>query len=293
MANTKKLDDKTMKTIARFQQNEITEHILYKKLSNKANGKNKEILREISEEELKHYNLFKRYTNIDVEPRKIEVIWYSLVYMVLGLTFVIKSMENAERKAQENYLKVSSGVPEIKEIIEDEEKHEKALLSLINEEWLNYISSVVLGLNDALVELTGTIAGLTFTLQESNLIGLAGLITGIAASLSMASSEYLSKKTESGESNPLRAALYTGIAYVLTVFVLIYPYFVFREYYIAFIATIVNAVLVILFFTFFTATIKEQNFRRKFIEMVSISFGVAIASFIIGIIAKSLLNLNL
>ena len=47
---------------------------------------------------------------------------------------------------------------------------------------------MVLGLNDALVELTGTIAGLTFVLTNTTLIAMAGIITGIAATLSMAAS---------------------------------------------------------------------------------------------------------
>ncbi|MBO3801894.1 MAG: VIT1/CCC1 transporter family protein [Thermoproteota archaeon] len=293
MINSRKIDEETRKVIIEFQQNEITEYILYKKLSNKVDGKNKETLREISEEELKHYNLFKKYTNVDTAPKKLKVVWYSFISRVFGLTFAIKSMENGEKKAQENYLRILNNLPEIKEVVEDEEKHENALISLINEEWLNYMSSVVLGLNDALVELTGTIAGLTFTLQNSSIIGLASLITGIAASLSMASSEYLSKKAESDKNNPSRAALYTGIAYILTVIVLVYPYFMFKEYYVAFITTILNAVFVILVFTYFSSTVKEQNFKKKFIEMVSISFGVAVASFLIGDFVKSFLNLNL
>ncbi|NHV06665.1 MAG: rubrerythrin family protein [Thaumarchaeota archaeon] len=292
--NSKKiLDEETKKAVVRFQQNEITEHILYKKLSNKAKGKNKETLMKISEDELKHYNLFKKYTNVDVAPRRIEVILYSFISRVFGLTFAVKIMENGEKRAQESYLKVLKGIPEVKGIIEEEEKHEKALIDLINEEWLSYISSIVLGLNDALVELTGTIAGLTFTLQDSSIIGLASLITGIAASLSMASSEYLSKKAESNESNPIKAALYTGIAYVLTVFVLVYPYFVFKEYYIAFSVTVLNAALTILVFTFFTSVIKEQSFKKRFVEMIGISFGVAILSFLIGDFVKLFLNLNL
>lgn len=293
MRNREKIDKETKKIVLGFQQNEITEHTLYKKLSDSANGKNKEILRKISEEELKHYNLFRKYTNVDVKPRKIKIIWYSLVSRIFGLTFALKSMENAEKKAQENYSKTLEKISEVKEIIEDEEKHEKELLSLIDEEWLNYISSVVLGLNDALVELTGTIAGLTFTLQNTNIVGLAGLITGIAAALSMASSEYLSKKAESDKSDPIKAALYTGIAYVLTVIALVYPYFVFKEYYLAFTATVFDATLVILVFTFFVSVIKEQNFKKKFIEMISISFGVAILSFLIGDFVKAFLNLNL
>ena len=51
---------------------------------------------------------------------------------------------------------------------------------MIDEEKLKYIGAVVLGMNDALVELTGTLAGLTLALQNEKLVGVAGLITGVA-----------------------------------------------------------------------------------------------------------------
>jgi VIT1/CCC1 family predicted Fe2+/Mn2+ transporter len=85
------------------------------------------------------------------------------------------------------------------------------LISLIDEERLKYVSSMVLGLNDALVELTGALTGLTLALQNPRLIAIVGFITGIAASMSMAASEYLSTKQEDTEKNPLKASVYTGL----------------------------------------------------------------------------------
>ncbi|MDI6704563.1 MAG: VIT1/CCC1 transporter family protein [bacterium] len=82
---------------------------------------------------------------------------------------------------------------------------------------------MVLGLNDALVELTGALAGFTFALQNTRVVAMAGLITGVAASLSMTTSEYLSTKSEGGAKSPFKASVYTGSAYVLTVMFLIFP----------------------------------------------------------------------
>ena len=42
--------------------------------------------------------------------------------------------------------------------MEDETRHEAQLAAMIHEEKLSYISSMVLGLNDALVELMDTLA---------------------------------------------------------------------------------------------------------------------------------------
>lgn len=82
------------------------------------------------------------------------------------------------------------------EIQEDELKHEQKLLGMLDETVLRYLGSIVLGLNDALVELTGVLAGLTFGFQDSKMVAFSGLITGIAAAMSMAGSEYLSTVTE-------------------------------------------------------------------------------------------------
>jgi VIT1/CCC1 family predicted Fe2+/Mn2+ transporter len=49
------------------------------------------------------------------------------------------------------------------------------------------------------------------------LIALSGLITGISASVSMAASEYLSTRSEQTDKDPLRAAIYTGLTYIITV----------------------------------------------------------------------------
>ncbi|MGB3995667.1 MAG: VIT1/CCC1 transporter family protein, partial [Acetomicrobium sp.] len=178
-------------------------------------------------------------------------------------------------------------------ILQEEEEHEQALLDLIDEERLKYTSSIVLGLNDALVELTGTLAGLTFALANSKVVGLAGLITGIAASLSMAASEYLSQKSEKTEKHPLKASMYTGTAYVITVMLLIFPFFATSSPYTALIWSMANALLIIAFFTFFVSVVKSTSFKLMFTEMAALSFGVAAVSFVIGSFANRFLGTSL
>jgi len=117
---------------------------------------------------------------------------------------------------------------------------------MIDEEKLNYIGSVVLGLNDALVELTGALAGFTFAFQNTQLIAVTGLITGISASLSMSSSGYLSMLQETGERDrALKSAFYTGLAYVLTVVVLITPFLLLANPFVSLVVSLVAAVMII------------------------------------------------
>lgn len=275
-----------------FQRNEITEHHVYLRLAKLQRGENRDILERIGRDELEHYEFWRRYTGVDVGPNRLKLLLYLLMARLLGITFALKLMERGEEGAQENYSRVLEAVPEAKPVLEDEERHEQELVRLIREERLQYIGSMVLGLNDALVELTGAVAGLSMTLQNTKLVAVAGAITGIAASLSMAASEYLSQKSEGAE-NPGKAALYTGAAYVTTVFVLVAPFFALSSYMAALALALFDALVVILVFTFFVSVVRETPFWRRFAEAVAISFGVAALSFAFGVILRGLVGVEL
>ena len=183
-------------------------------------------------------------------------------------------------------------IPDIDTLIEDENEHERVLLNLLDEERLRYMGSIVLGLNDALVELTGALAGLTLALQNTKLIAVTGLITGIAAAFSMGASEYLSTKSEETVKNPFRASIYTGGAYIVTVFILILPYLIIRNYYVALGLTMAFALLIIAFFNYYISVAKEVEFKQRFLEMMFLSLGVAALSFVIGFVVRAFLGID-
>jgi VIT1/CCC1 family predicted Fe2+/Mn2+ transporter len=279
-----------------FQRNEMTEHLIYAKLAGMSrNPHNRRLLERISRDELRHYGIWKKHTGADASPSAYKLWKYVLIARLLGLTFGLKLMERGEEGAQESYGFLSGSVPEAEGVQEEENRHEAGLLDMIDEQKLRYVGSIVLGLNDALVELTGTLAGLTFAFQNSQLISLAGLITGIAASLSMGASEYLSTKSEGsaeGGKKPGRASLYTTAAYILTVLFLISPYFLLPDYFLALGVTVINAVIVIFVFTFYVSVAKGLAFRRRFAEMAFISLGVAGLTFVIGVLVRVLLGID-
>ncbi len=274
-----------------FQKSEITEHHVYKGLAKLA-GDNREVLERISEGELRHYRFWKKFTEEEVSPDRLKILKHLLLSRLFGLTFTIKLMERQEKYAQDVYETIARKVPGADWIIRDEKDHEEKLIKIVREEKLEYIGSMILGLNDALVELTGTLAGLTFAFQNSKLVGLAGLITGIAASLSMASSEYLSKKSEVSDKSPLKASFYTGAVYLLTVSVLVAPFFFLGNSFLALAVTVLDAVLVIVVFTYFLSVVRDLPFKKRFIEMASISLGVAGASFLIGMALRFLMGIE-
>ncbi len=278
--------------ILEYQENEITEYHVYRNLAEKADAKNAVILRKIADDELRHYNEWKELTGEDVAPNRRKIRKYSLISRIFGFTFAVKMMEAGESEAEKSYSQVVREIPKAEAIIKDETMHEDLLIAMIDEEKIGYVGSMVLGLNDALVELTGALAGLSFALQNTKLTGFVALITGIAAAMSMASSEYLSQKSE-GADHPGKASLYTGIAYIITVLMLVAPYFILDSYQWALLATLLVGVFIIFFFTFFVSVVKEQSFKRLFLEMLAISLGVAFASFLIGVAVRAFFGVDM
>lgn len=274
-----------------FQRNEITEAQVYGFLSKLAKGKNKEILNKIRNDELKHYQMWREISGQDVNINWLKVFYYSLLALIFGVTFTIKLMEKGEQSAELAYKGIASQYAQAEAIYKDEENHEETLYQLIEEEKLSYLGSIVLGLNDALVEITGTLAGLSFALRVSQTVGIAGLITGVAASLSMAASEYLSQVAD-GKPNPVKAAIYTLIAYFVVVLGLVLPYFFIGNAVTAFVVTLGVGLLVVVYYAGFASVIHEKSFGSTFLQMLLVVFGVSLISFGIGQLARVVFGIS-
>lgn len=289
------ISDESLSLMTTMQQNELTESATYAAIAARMKpGKNRDTLEQLGKDERSHYEIWRRYTGQEMTPQRGKVFLRVLLSIVFGFTFVIKQMENGEEAAQAEYEKLEQEIPESRQVRADEANHEHALLEMLDEERLQYVGSMVLGLNDALVELTGTLAGLTLALQNTRIIALSGLITGISATLSMASSEFLSAKSE-GRPDALKSCAYTGIAYLITVTLLILPYLLLPDnaYLVALGIMLVTVVAIIFFFNYYISVAKGLPFKRRFWEMAGISLGVAALSFVIGLLVKNWLGIEM
>lgn len=275
------------------QRAEITEYTVYKRLSNSVkNDKDRKLLKELCNKELLHYGYWKKFSGIDIKPNNFMANVYYYFAKFLGINFALQLMEG-EGKHDKSFDKTLKKhiLHEILDIIEKEEADEKSVLSAIDKSELLYTSSIVLGLNDALVELTGALVGFSFALQKANLVAVAGLITGIAASFSMSTSEYLSSKEDGGK-NPIKAGLFTGLSYFLTVILMIIPFFVFSNIYMSLTIVILIALVIIFLFNFYISVAKNLPFLTRAVEMILISLGAAILNFMIGYIAKTVFKIT-
>ncbi len=126
--------------------------------------------------------------------------WHAFLARLLGYTFIIKYLERGEDKDISLYSAHVARMPELSNILAEEQAHEQKLMDILDEERLHYVGDMVLGMNDALVELTGALAGYTLAMQ-TQVIAMAGLITGVSRHAIQAASGYLSSR-EAGEEKP-------------------------------------------------------------------------------------------
>lgn len=269
------------------QRNEITEFEIYKRLASKTKDKhNSQVLSEIAADELKHYNIWKKYTGREVSASRWDIFKFYWIARLFGITFGIKLMEKSEESAQINYSQIATEIPEAATVSKEENDHEKELIKILKEDKLEYIGSIVLGLNDALVEILGTLAGLTFALQNTKIVALAGIITGIAGALSMSSSEYLSNKSEGKEEGAIKSAIFTGLAYLFAVVFLVAPYLIFTSPFVALLVAVFDSIFVVFIYSYYISVANDQPFRKRFFEMVILSTVVGLISFGLGYLVR-------
>lgn len=292
--NKKEISLELMKLVQKAQKDEEEGAILYGFMAKREKNKeNKKLLEQMSKDEAMHAKVWKEVSKKEIKASKLSIIWFKLLTIVMGFTFVVKTMQKKESLAQAGYEKMAKELPEAAKILEDERRHEKELYGMLDEERLHYVGAMVLGLNDALVELTGAIAGVTFALANTRLVALTGIITGVSATFSMAASNYLAERADN---NPkaLKSSIYTGMAYLITVVLLVLPYLLLpaNMYALAFAIMLVTVILIIMFFNYYISVAKEEPFLKNFVTMALISLSVALISYIIGVIAKQLLGID-
>jgi len=292
------VDDNTRAKLLSLQRMEATEAEVYRRLAKmQPDPVNQSILNGIALEEERHEAVIAKMTGKQVKADASKVRRQIILAKLFGFTFSVKMMEATEQDAAAEYRKLG-----LYEIAEEEEAHEQNMISMLDEERLRYSGSVVLGLSDALVELTGALAGLTFALQNLQLVALAGLVTGIAAAFSMGASEYLSSRAEKKAESAVKAAFFTWLSYLVTVFLLVGPYLVFQAdspdfrglepHVQALLCTFAIGLLIVAVFNFYVSVVEEVSFKSRFFEMAGILAVVSLISYGIGIALRGMLGIE-
>lgn len=147
----------------------------------------------------------------------------------------------------------------------------------------DYRGAMILGMHDAIVSLTGLIAGLGLTFSDRDVIILSCIISSITASLSMGAANYLAVKA-TNQQHAIYAALYTASAYMLTCVILILPFFVFTNRTAALLS--VGVLVILIIYLFNLVFFRHNRFYKHFYEMLLICLSVSLVAFLIGQWAK-------
>lgn len=278
--------------------NELTEHFVYGKLARmEKNPQNREALVRLSTQERSHYEFWQSLApNAKIAPRWYTIHTITLLRIIFGVTFITKFLETHENAAVNNYENLLANIPpehkkRFLEIIEDEKSHERALIGQLKERRVSYISFIVLGLADAIVEITGVHAGFLGVTGSTLIAGVSGIIVGFAAAISMGSASYLQAKQETDKSAFI-SGLATGFSYFFSVILLALPYFLIRAMIPAFIFSTLVGIILIAGFTFYSTVVFDRKFWREFSEATGLMLATAILTFVWGNIISKIFHIN-
>ena len=276
------------KQAARFLNDEYFDSAVYAALSDiERNDQRKILLQKLAESEHEHYRFWKDITNEEARPvRKFIVRLLLVMRRIAGLMFTMKFLELHERDVVEEYREwlprlESAQRDRLTAILKDEEEHEKYFMSQVDEAIVRYIGFVALGLSDAIIEITGVHAGFLGVMGSTLVAGIAGLVVGFAASISMGVAAYLKAKSEVRKA-PITSASITSVTYFFSVILLAAPYFLTESMVIAFSVSVTFAILMSVGFTFYVSVVNETNFRREVIENTALLIGTAVATYFFG-----------
>lgn len=273
----------TQRLLLRIQQSEMTEAAAYHAMASSIkDGHNRETLGKIADEIAAQAHALEKFTDALPQPDNRKVRRYARMARVFGFTFAAKLMDKRKVKVEHHAKKLLDEVPEVERLEADEHDRDEKLFDLLSEKRLSYVGAMILGMNDAIVEITGTLAGLTLAMQNTRLIALSGLITGVAATLSMAASEYLAERSD-GKGDAAKSGLMTGGAYFITVVILLLPYLILDDkmYLLAMGIMLAFVILILAAFNFYTSVARDVPFGKNFGQMCAISLGVAALSFVL------------
>jgi vacuolar iron transporter family protein len=284
---------------AESAQDEYADRALYMALSRRERNPNfKRALENIANGEQTHFEFWKNYApNVEVSSKRLRTYFIVLIRLVLGLTFTLKFMERHEGKLHERYQRIAETIPpgdkaRFQAMMESEEHQEDLLIGEIHENRVKYMSFIVLGLADAVVEISGIHAGSLGIYGRTELAGLAGIIAGMAASIAMGTAAYAQAK-QGFQGSAKWSAIYTGVSYMITAVFLALPYFLTANMAGALTASLIIGVALVAAMTYYDTVISARPFKRQFGEIAGIILAASLVLFIAGTLVGQYLGIRI
>ncbi len=292
---------------------ELLDYEIYSRLADaEENAELKHLLKKLANTDKRHMHLWGKAASI-TEPyvasrfARLKISAYLIAERLLGAPFVLMILSKNEISALERYTNAIKGKrlnaedsKRLSLIIKEERENQAEIQekAVKYSSQLSNIKSIVLGLNDGLVEVLAAVAGIAAIASSSVIVALAGIIIGISGTLSMAGGVYLSAKSHGllgedevdydvkGNSTPFSEALYTGIYYFIGAFVSVLPFLLGLSGFEGIITSVILASLVLTTASVLIAVASGTSIRKRVFEMLAISLGAVAITVILGTIAR-------
>ncbi|MEM4238402.1 MAG: rubrerythrin family protein [Nitrososphaerota archaeon] len=284
--------------LKKYVTDEYNDYVIYNALAKvERDASRREILYALSQKEYEHYLFWYQLSNHKPDSPSRAKIWLLLAARrLLGLIFVARLLERHERSVVKWYRALYETLPTKEKetlfhIIREEEEHEKALIGQIQERIVQYLGYVALGLSDSIIEISGVHAGFLGATSVTMFAGVAGMVVGFAASISMGVASYIQAKQMSAII-PLRAATVTGLSYIVSVILQALPFFLTTDIVLAFTSSITISLLLITGFTYYGVVLRDIDSRKEIVTNVLLTLGTAAATYVFGEMISSWLGLK-
>jgi VIT1/CCC1 family predicted Fe2+/Mn2+ transporter len=302
-----------------FLMDEITSYSIYSKLVGMEGSKElKRLFKMLADKEKEHINIWKtllRKAGGEAgRPRflSVNISVLLLIKKMLGVAFVIKLLERSEKSGFINYKMALSNKEfseeekrRIRAILKDESEHERALVNTVigYKGALSSTHSVILGLNDGLVEILALVAGLATVATTSLIVVVVGMIAGISGTLSMSGGVYLSSKSSSLVEGSIKErksrgaarkeAYYTGLYYFIGALIVVLPFVIGLGGTAGILTSILLVSVSLIAASAVIAVISDTSIRRRSLETLVISLGAATATILFSTLVKTYLGVRI
>ncbi len=251
--------------------------------------KQRRIIERLYEKEKKDYETLLSFLG-DYKPRlnKIKLWLHFILYKLFGTTFAVKFTESNEDEVVESYEDLLRSEDEkekrstLRKLIRSTKRYEYMLRDWVKDEKLKYLSFVALGITDAVISLVGTQAGFLGATESSLYIALSTFIVGLATGVSMGAATYLQAKELKNGLNPLKAATNSFKTYLIVTTILVFPFLITRNPYLAFSAAFLLSLGIIALFSYYTAVVNNREFWAQFKESLFIVLLALAVGFLLG-----------
>ena len=302
---------------------ELFDLSLYRALHTAASGRLRATLESLIPTESRHFAFWQEFFGMQVDRldagRRIKLAVIVALCRVFGAPAIHLVLEAIEVHGVRKYLDVWTRygsdprlAAALRDVLEDEFKHEDATVAGDNERTINpeRVRNIFLGLNDGLVEILGAVSGFFAAFGAAAMVLVAGLTVAVAGALSMCAGAYVASSSEaevretenarrrflgeggaeeaSGES-ALASSILVGASYLAGALVPVLP--VLFGAHTAIPSLVVGGTTIILV-SMLLAFLSGMDVRRRIAINVVIITAAVVVTYVIGLATKALFGVS-